>query len=432
MKRKIMDRLVVWMKKTRERKPLLLYGARQVGKTYILTSFAEKYFDNILYLNFEQTPALKSIFDGDLSPERIISLLESYFSLKVSKEKTLIFFDEIQNCERALVSLKYFAENANDYYVVAAGSLLGVAVNRETQSFPVGKVQIETLHPLDFEEFLWALNKKQLVDVIKDCFQTNEKMIQLFHEQALELLNIYLLIGGMPAVVLDYSNEKSFINASKTQSNILTAYLADMAKYTTATEAVKVRTAFESIPAQLAKENKKFQYKLLKKGASASHFGVALDWLASAGIVYKCARVSHGLVPLSGYLDLSAFKLYMADIGLLAQNAGITMESLLVIDQKQSIFKGAIIENYVAQALCSNGYPIHYWESQSIAEVDFVVNINGLPIPIEVKSSINVKSRSLSVYVAKYKPAYSIRVSSRNFGLENNIKAVPLYAAFMI
>jgi len=205
-----------------------------------------------------------------------------------------------------------------------------------------------------------------------------------------------------------------------------------MAKYTTATEAVKVRTAFESIPAQLAKENKKFQYKLLKKGASASHFGVALDWLASAGIVYKCARVSHGLVPLSGYLDLSAFKLYMADIGLLAQNAGITMESLLVIDQKQSIFKGAIIENYVAQALCSNGYPIHYWESQSIAEVDFVVNINGLPIPIEVKSSINVKSRSLSVYVAKYKPAYSIRVSSRNFGLENNIKAVPLYAAFMI
>ena len=427
-----MTRLIAWKETTKGRKPLLLYGARQVGKTYILTAFAEKHFSNMLYLNFEQTSDLRSIFDGDLSPERIISLLEAYFGVTVSKERTLIFFDEIQTCERALVALKYFAENAGDYYVVAAGSLLGVAVNRDKHSFPVGKVQIETLHALDFEEFLWALNKQKLSEMIKKCYQEDKEMVRLFHEQALELLNMYLLVGGMPAAVLTYASENNLINVAKVQSNILTAYLADMAKYTTASEAVKVRTAFESIPSQLAKENKKFQYKLLKKGASSSHFGMALDWLTAAGIVYKCMRVDHGFIPLSAYLDMSSFKLYFADIGLLSQKTEITMESLMTMNHNRSTFKGAIIENYIAQALCSNGYNIYYWESKSIAEVDFVVTIDGAPIPIEVKSSIHVKSRSLGVYVEKYKPNYSIRISAKNFGFENNIKSIPLYAAFMI
>ncbi len=427
-----MSRLIAWKDSALDHKPLLLYGARQVGKTYILKDFAQKYFDNMVYLNFEQTPEFKSIFDGDLSSSRIVGMIEAFFGVTVSKERTLIFFDEIQSCDRALSALKYFEEQSSGYYLVAAGSLLGVAINRNKQSFPVGKVQIETLYPLDFEEFLWARDKRKLSEMIRESYQHNQEMMALFHEQALELFNQYLLIGGMPAAVIAYFTENNFQQVAKIQADILTAYLADMSKYTSATDAVKVRTAFESIPAQLAKDNKKFQYKLLKKGASASHFGVALDWLSAAGLVNQCVKVNQGLIPLSAYQELSHFKLYFCDVGLLAQQSSITLESLMTLNHRHSTFKGALIENYVAQALRSQGYDLHYWESDSTAEVDFVVTINGLPIPIEVKSSAHIRSRSLSVYVQKYVPAYSIRLSTKNFGFENKIKSIPLYAAFII
>lgn len=432
MKRKITAKLRAWKARSADRKPLLLYGARQVGKTFILLDFAKGHYENYLYLNFEQNLDLKSIFTGNIAPQKIVSLLESYFKVKVFPEKTLIIFDEIQACAQALTSLKYFAENAPEYHVMAAGSLLGVATQREHYSFPVGKVQIETLHPLDFEEFLIANDNLPLADMIKEGVQNCGPLIEIFHNQALELLNSYLLTGGMPAAVAEYIANNNLEQVKQIQDNILTAYLADMAKYTSATDAVKVRTAFESIPAQLAKENKKFQYKLLKKGASSSHFGIAIDWLLSSGIVNKCRKIEHGFVPISAYADLSAFKLYMADVGLLCQKSAISMQQLYANQSLHFPFKGALIENYVAQALCSNGHNIYYWESKSIAEVDFVVNQGDYAIPIEVKSSESVRSRSLSVYIDKYKPPYSIRISTKNFGIHNKLRSVPLYAAFTI
>jgi len=429
MQRKIIDKLIKWKNQTENKLPLLIYGARQVGKTYTLTEFASQNYSNMIYVNFEVNPAMKSIFDGEISPERIISFLETYFSQQIQPDKTFIFFDEIQSCERALTSLKYFAESKKKYHIAAAGSLLGVAVNREKFSFPVGKVQIETLYPLDFEEFLWAVDKKKLAEEIKTFFKDNQPIPELFHQTAINLFNEYLITGGMPGVVAKYAADRDIQKIIEIKTNILNSYIADMAKYASPAESVKIRTAFNSIPLQLAKENKKFQYKLIKKGASASHFGAAIDWLCASGIVKKCHRIEQGYIPLSAYMDLSAFKLYMSDVGLLVQKSGLYPQSVLTL---QNNFKGSLMENFVAQALSTNGYELFYWESKSIAEVDFVVYIDGQNIPVEVKSSDNVKSRSLNVYVNKYKPAYSIRVSSKNFGYQNNIKSVPFYAAFAV
>lgn len=429
MQRKIIDKLIKWKNQTENKLPLLIYGARQVGKTYTLTEFAAQNYSNMIYVNFEINPAIKSIFDGEISPERIISFLETHFNQLIQPDKTLIFFDEIQSCERALTSLKYFAESKKNYHIAAAGSLLGVAVNREKFSFPVGKVQIETLYPLDFEEFLWAVDKRNLAEEIKTFFKGNLPLPELFHQTAINLFNEYLITGGMPGVVAKYAADKDTRGIIEIKTNILNSYIADMAKYASPAESVKIRTAFNSIPLQLAKENKKFQYKLIKKGSSASHFGAAIDWLCSSGIVKKCYRIEHGYVPLSAYMDLSAFKLYMSDVGLLVQKSGLYPQSVSTL---QNNFKGSLMENFAAQALSTNGYELFYWESKSIAEVDFVICIDGQNIPIEVKSSDNVKSRSLNVYVNKYKPVYSMRISSKNFGYQNDIKSVPFYAAFAI
>ena len=263
MERKITNKLTFW-KEQNNRQPLILQGARQVGKTYILEEFGSKNYKNVVYVNFEQTPALRSIFDQDINPDRVIKMLAIYSKKPIYPGETLIFLDEIQMCDRALTALKYFAETANEYHVVSAGSLLGVALNRNQASFPVGKAQLHTLHPLDFEEFLWAIDQKALAEEIRDCFTSNRPIATLFHEQALELYRTYLCIGGMPAAVAEYVRSQSLLGVPDIQNNILTAYIADMAKYAGPFETVKVRGAFDSIPAQLAKENHKFQYKLIQ------------------------------------------------------------------------------------------------------------------------------------------------------------------------
>lgn len=428
MERKLTKRLSDWKNQSGNTLPLLIYGARQVGKTYLIEQFSARYKD-FIHVNFERTPAMKSIFDSDISPKRIISLLETNRNRPIIPDETLIFFDEIQACERALTSLKYFAEYSTRYHIVGAGSLLGVAMHRENYSFPVGKVHMETLHPLDFEEFLNASNKQSLAQEIRHCFTNNTPLPDFLHEQALELLNLYWIIGGMPSCVREYLQSENLSSVADIQNAILNAYLADMSKYATASESVKIRTAFDSIPAQLAKENKKFQYKLLKKGASGSHFGVALDWLCAAGIVQKCLRIDRGIAPLSAYADLSALKIYMSDTGLLCGKSGFTMQNLLA---GQGTFKGAIAENYCAQALTSKGHKCYYWESSSIAEIDFVIMQEGHIIPVEVKSGDNTRSKSLASYIQKYQPHYSIRLSTKNFGFANGIKSVPLYAAFLL
>jgi len=430
MKRKIINRLIEW-KSLPGRMPLIINGARQVGKTHTALTFGKSFYKNTAYFNLEDSTELSNIFVRDLNPDRIIKELSAKSGESILKNDTLIIFDEIQACERALTSLKYFCENAPEYHIIAAGSLLGVAVNREKYSFPVGKVNMITLYPLDFEEFLWANGKEQIAELIRNSFEANEPLA--IHETAMDLYKTYILTGGMPYAVLEYLDKKDFNFVLAAQKNINDAYIADMAKYATPNETAKIMAAFNSIPAQLAKENRKFQYKIIKTGARAYEYETPIDWLKASGVIIKCHKVNEGKLPLSAYVDNSAFKVYMADTGLLCSKFGVPSNAVLADIPAFEGFKGALAENYVAASLVMSGYIPFYWESQGKAEVDFIIqDKEGNVLPIEVKSRNNVRSRSLNQYVAKYKPRYSIRISSKNFGFENGIKSVPLYSVFCI
>lgn len=430
MKRKIVNELKQW-KESSSRMPLIIYGARQVGKTYTALSFGKEHYKNTVYFNLEDSVELTNIFERDLNPERIIKELSAKSGQTIFKGDTLIIFDEIQSCERALTSLKYFCENAPEYHIIAAGSLLGVALNREKYSFPVGKVSMLTLYPLDFEEFLWALDKAQMVDLVRNSFEKNEPLS--LHDTLMDLYRTYIITGGMPQAILEYLRMRDFNFVLAAQKNINDAYVADMAKYAQPNETTKIMAAFSSIPAQLAKENKKFQYKVIKTGARAYEYETPLDWLRASGVIINCRKVTEGKLPLSAYADNSSFKVYMTDTGLLCSKFGIPANAVLVDIPSFEGFKGALAENYVASSLMVNGYIPYYWESQGKAEVDFVIQDRaGQIIPIEVKSSDNVRSKSLNMFISKYKPIYSIRISAKNFGFENDIKSVPLYAAFCI
>jgi predicted AAA+ superfamily ATPase len=430
VERKIVERLIMW-KKSSNRMPLILHGARQVGKTYTALSFGKSHYKNTVYFNFEDSTEIANVFDRDLNPERIIKELSIKSGQTIFKEDTLVFFDEIQACERALTSLKYFCENAPEYHIIAAGSLLGVAVNREKHSFPVGKVDMLTLYPLDFEEFLYALDKADLAELIRNHFFTNEELS--LHETALELFRTYLVTGGMPRAVLEYVEKRDFNFVVAAQKNINDAYIADMAKYATPMETTKIMAAFNSVPAQLAKDNRKFQYKVIKSGARAYDYETPLDWLRASGVIIKCIKVHEGKLPLTAYADAASFKVYMTDTGLLCSKFGIPPNAVLVDMPSFHGFKGALAENYVCSALMTNGYTPYYWESQGKAEVDFIIqDSDGYILPLEVKSSDNVKAKSLIQYTSRYKPPYSIRVSTKNFGYNNGIKSVPLYGMFCI
>lgn len=430
MERKIKTNLINW-KNSNNRKPLIIDGARQVGKTYIALSFGKEFYKNSVYFNFENSTELQKIFDKDLEPERIIKELAIFVGQTILKEDTLIIFDEIQACERALTSLKYFCENEPNYHIIAAGSLLGVALNREKYSFPVGKVDMIKMFPLDFEEFLWALDRKDLSEAIKDNYESN-KMFNL-HEIAMDYYKKYLVIGGMPRVILDYLETDDFNFVLASQKTINDSYIADMAKYATPMETIKILNAFNTIPSQLAKENKKFQYKLIKTGARAHEYEVPIEWLISSGIVNRCTKITEGKLPLKAYSEPSSFKLYLGDTGLLCSKLEIPANLIISGNSKFNEFRGALTENYVCVALSSNNYSLYYLERNQNMEIDFVIqDKEGNIIPIEVKASENVRANSLNSFIKKYNPAYSIRISGKNFGFENNIKSVPLYAAFCI
>ena len=426
-----MDTLVAW--KNRPRMPLLLYGARQVGKTYILAEFGDRHFENTVYVNLETNLSVAGIFDGDIAPDRLLRFLETTVNAAIVPGKTLIIFDEIQSCERALTALKYFCERAPEYHVAAAGSLLGVAVNREKYSFPVGKVESLTLCPLDFEEFLWALDEERLANLIRECFAHCTPMPDALHKKALELYRYYLIVGGMPAAVNLFAGTGKLVLVPTVQNEIAGNYTADMAKYADASETVKIRACYNSIPAQLARENKKFQYKVVQKGGSTALFGASIDWLAQAGVVLKCRRLDHAYNPIPVYADLSAFKLYMSDVGLLTMRSGIPQQTLLAAaGMETSAFMGAVVENYIAQALTANGHALYYWTSEHIAELDFVLQIGDDIVGCEVKKGAHTKSKSLGVFFKKYTPGYSIRFSEKNFGRSAGVLALPHYAAFCV
>lgn len=429
MHRNIEEQLLQWKNKKR-RKPLIVYGARQIGKTYSIKEFGEKYFEQIIYVNFETNQKLVRDFEEDISPKYLIRRMELFFNQKILPERTLLFFDEIQACERALTSLKYFCEEAPEYYVIAAGSLLGVVMNRERYSFPVGKVERINMYPMRFDEFLYALQEEMLLEEIVRCYCEKKKMDVVLHEKAMQLYREYLVVGGMPEAVAIYAEERSAIEAREVQHSILDAYVADMAKYATPADTAKIMACFDSIPAQLAKDNKKFQYKVVAQGGKASLFGASIDWLLASGVIEKCERVEHGIHPLEIYKNLASFKLYMSDVGLLTTKAGVMPYE--IISGSEHVFIGALTENYIANILEMNGYHLYYWTSGGTAELDFLIEQQGKVVPVEVKAREHTKSRSLSVFNDKYEVEMAVRFSGRNFGWENRIAAIPLYAAWLI
>lgn len=431
MYRKIMKYLEEW-KASPHRKPLILQGARQVGKTYSILEFGRTHYENVAYFNFESTPKLNETFDENISPDYLIPILSHIAGQTIIKEKTLIVFDEVQLCERALTSLKYFCEQAPDYHIIVAGSLLGVAVNRDKFSFPVGKVDMKTLYPMDIEEFMIALGEDMLVDKIRECFVTDTPMPSALHEAALKLYREYLVVGGMPECVMQYATTKDFILVRNTQNTILASYLNDMSKYNNTNEIKKTRLCYDNITVQLSKKNTRFQYKLIKKGARASEFENAIEWLSLSGIVSQIYKVEQIKKPLENYRNIDAFKIYVSDLGLLSAKKDLAANDVLYMVEEINDFKGGMVENYANTSLTISGHKTYYWESDRGAEVDFIIQRDGKLIPIEVKSADNTKAKSLKLYIEKFKPDYAIKLSTKNFGAQNNIKTVPLYAAFCI
>lgn len=430
MYRKLYSKLLYW-KNNKINMPYMLIGARQTGKTYILTEFCKNEFENYLYINLDSMEDIKQIFEQTIQPDEIIRNIEGILGVSINIENTVIFLDEIQVSERAISSLKYFCESDKNYKIIVAGSLLGVKVNRFKSSFPVGKVWIEYLYPMDFEEFLLAIGENKLLELIKESYAEMKPMVDVTHQKALKLYNEYICTGGMPAAILNYiEHDKNILQFEDEVLNmIITSYLADMSKYTENIEAIRNNKIYNSMPAQLGKENKKFKYSLVETSARAREYDSAMEWLLSSNMLLKCQSVETPKSPLKAYTE-NNFKIYLSDIGLLRVLSKITINE--IITNKNMLYKGVFIENYVAENLFSKYRELYYWSLGNMYEVDFLINIDGDIIPIEVKASNNTTSKSLNYYINRYKPKYSIRLSTKNFGEENGIKSIPLYASFLI
>lgn len=431
MDRKIMNYFKNW-KDNPHRKPLILQGARQVGKTYSILEFGRNCYENVVYFNFETNPKLSETFEENIAPDYLIPILSHISGQTIVKEKTLIVFDEVQLCERALTSLKYFCEDAPEYHIIVAGSLLGVAVNREKFSFPVGKVDLKTLYPMDIEEFMLALGEDELVEQIKKCFDEDKAMPSALHDAAMGLYRQYLVVGGMPECVLQYVGTKDYILVRHTQETLLASYLNDMSKYNNLNEIKKTRLTYDNITVQLSKKNTRFQYRLIKKGGRAAEFENAIEWLCLSGIASQVYKVEQIKKPLENYRDIDSFKIYVSDTGLLCAKKDLHASDILYMSDELDDFKGGMAENYVNIQLLINEYKTYYWESERGAEVDFIIQREGKLIPVEVKSADNTRAKSLKMYMDTYKPEYAIKLSAKNFAFEDGKKIVPLYAAFCI
>lgn len=430
MLRKITEKLIRW-KENSNRKPLIIEGARQVGKTYITIKFGKEFYKNVVYLNFDGAENLKRIFSEDLNPERIIKEISALSAESILPNETLIIFDEIQACDKALASLKYFCEDTPQYHIIASGSLLGVAVNREGYTYPVGKVDVMTMYPMDFEEFLIAIGRKPIADGIRENVRLGKPYV--LHEEALQLYRQYSAVGGMPEVVKAFYDDDDYDIVMSIQKNILNAYVSDMAKYAQPGETMRIMATYNSVPAQLAKENRKFIYKFIKSGARAREYEIPVYWLKQAGIIIKVDKVSEGYLPLGTSNDPSYFKVYPHDIGLL--NAMNQIPAKLIINNESPLtrYKGPAAECHVAAALLSQNYIPYYWAKDHSNELDFVIQgHSGNIIPIEVKASTNVKSKSLERFRKSYNTEFAVRISTRNIGFENGIFSLPHYGVFCL
>ncbi len=417
--------LIKW-KEDEFRKPLILRGARQVGKTWLLQEFGRTSYNKLVYVNFEETVALQNIFSTDFDIERIITVLQIHAQTTINAEETLIVFDEIQSAKRGVTSLKYFCEKAPQYHVIAAGSLLGMGLHSQ-ESFPVGKVDFLDLRPLSFYEFLLSLNETALVDALKE---RNWGVVSVFSEKLKEYIRYYLFVGGMPEVVGAFIQTRDWQLVRRIQNRILNSYEGDFSKHAPNETVPRIRMVWQSIPSQLAKENKKFVYGVLREGARAKDFELAIQWLVDCGLLLKSYRVSKPGIPLAAYQEISIFKLFLHDVGLLGAMTGLDARAIIEGDKIFTEFKGALTEQYVMQQLRLNSDRyIGYWtNNKSTSEVDFVIQEEGKVIPVEVKSGENLKAKSFRLFCEKYKPSRAIRTSLIDYKEELWMTNVPLYA----
>ncbi|NOY08992.1 MAG: ATP-binding protein [Spirochaetes bacterium] len=413
------------------RKPLILQGARQVGKTYLLKEFAGEY-KSYAYFNFEKDKGLSEIFEKDFNLKRIIEYLEIINGSKIEKNNTLIILDEIQVSGAALNSLKYFYEDGHEYHIVSAGSLLGIKISNKG-TFPVGKVNFLDLFPMTIDEFLLALGKEEYLRLITNAFKRKEALPKIFHEDLTELLKVYLLTGGMPEAVKIYIDMRDFKLVRKTQEEILNAYLLDFTKYAEKNEIIKLSLIWQSIPSQLAKDNKKFIFTAVKNSARGRDYENALNWLKSCGLIYMVYNVKKPFLPLSAYTTHSHFKVYLLDVGLIGAMSELNPSVLIHGAEIFTHFKGALVENFAAQHLMAGiNKSLYFWKSEGKAEVDFLTNSKNSVIPVEIKSGKSLKSKSLLVYKNRYKPEVMFRAGLSNFNLHNGIFEIPLYAMFLL
>ncbi|PID47929.1 MAG: ATPase [Proteobacteria bacterium] len=430
MKRKILQKFKYW-KENHSNKPLMVLGSRQVGKTYALNEFCQNNFKQYIYINLEKDKQIRELFSQSIDPGEIINAICIIKNVKIIPQNSVIFFDEIQESEDAIRALKYFSE-ANKYNIVCAGSILGVAINRMKTSFPVGKVYRLYMYAFDFEEFLWALGYEDLSQNIKKCFEKKQKMLEVLHKKALEIYKNYLYIGGMPASINEFLRVGQNLSEydENILNNILQDYMSDMSRYSTKSDAIKINKIYQSLPNQLGLENSKFSYKLVDTKSNKRYLKNALDWLEYSFIVQKCTLIKLPQIPLKAYKEEGYFKIYVNDVGLLARLAGFGKKDLFL--DGENLYKGMLAENYVANALTCNNFDLYYWRSNQSAELDFLISLDGNIIPIEVKSALNTKSKSLKTYIQKYNPKFSIKISSKNFGQINNIHFIPLYAVYLL
>jgi len=430
MKRSAYNQLLAW-KNNKFRKPLVVHGARQVGKTYLIREFGRNEYNDIIILNFEKDKNLESIFNHSLNPFQIIENISLVTGKKVFEKDTLLFFDEIQEVPKALTSLKYFCEEAPEFHIVAAGSLLGVSVGRQN-SFPVGKVNFLNIYPMSFNEYLEASGEEILSKKILELTE-NESLPEIIHLKLLRYLKLYLITGGMPEVVQSYIDRKDIAEVRNIQKEILNAYQRDFSKYADSSQAIKISEFWNSIPGQLARENKKFKYNEIRKNARSSMYEQTMEWLKKAGLLLIAYNLVSPKMPLTAYSDLSKFKIYFHDVGLLSAMLKVSPDLILSDDAIFSEFKGALAENYVAQELNYMGTnPLFYWTSNSDAEVDFIVSSTDKIFPVEVKSGLNRNIKSLRSYEMKYSPELIFRLSPRNIYRSETFINLPLYACSVL
>lgn len=424
MQRVIMQKLNEWKNK-KNRKPLIIRGARQVGKTWIMKEFGKQCFENVVYISFDNNEHMKNVFDIDYDISRILSALKIESKQKIEPETTLLVFDEIQEVPKALTALKYFYENAPEYAIVAAGSLLGVALHKGT-SFPVGKVDFLNLYPLNFREFLLAVEEEELAELLE---KQDYQLINAFSGKYIDLLRKYYYIGGMPEAVQTYLETDDLDEVRKVQKELLIYYANDFSKHAPLETVPRVQMVWNSIPMQLAKENRKFIYGVLREGARAKDFELAIQWLLDCGLIHKGHRVKKPGMPLISYMDMSSFKMYLLDVGLLAAQGNLDARTLLEGNAIFEEFKGALTEQYVAQELAAAGVELYYYTTEnSSGEVDFVIQKGLHVIPIEVKAEENLQAKSLREYCKKYEPTIAIRTSMSNYREQDWMINVPLYA----